>query len=349
MGILCLFGDLSSLGGIQKINKDLKRALEENGHRCFVLTMRGLPVLKVLGFVYKTLTHVINHRPDLIICGHINFSPLCLFVKKVFNVDYAVLAYGIEAWGLRNRLQVAGLANAKLILPISRYTAERISSRLPMVRNRIAILPCAVDNARFFPRSKSLDLIKKLGLLNKRVILTVARLASSERYKGYDKVIRSMPQVLKEFPDVKYLIVGDGDDMPRAERLKDSLELGDKVVFVGGIPNEEMSNYYNLCDVFVMPSTGEGFGAVFIEALACGKLVIAGDRGGSRDAVLDGEIGILVDPDNVEEIGRAITKALKRDIEKRITDSNYLRKRVTEEYGFNRFKERVRHIITSLK
>ncbi len=155
-------------------------------------------------------------------------------------------------------------------------------------------------------------------------------------------VISTLSTMLKEIPDVKYIIVGDGDDMPRALQIVKEHGFDDRVIFAGFVPDEDLIDYYNLCDVFVMPSKKEGFVFDFLEALACGKPVIAGNKDGSRDALLDGELGILVDPDDLDGIKDAIVNVLKGEVDKRLLDREYVRKRVIEEYGFDRFKERVR-------
>lgn len=90
-----------------------------------------------------------------------------------------------------------------------------------------------------------------------------------------------------------------------------------------------------------MPSNREGFGIVFIEALACGKPVIAGNKDGSREAILGGELGIMVDPDDINEIAGAVTKVLRKETAGRLLDGNYLRARVVQEYGLDRFRERI--------
>lgn len=110
--------------------------------------------------------------------------------------------------------------------------------------------------------------------------------------------------------DLRYLIVGDGDDRPRFESLADELGVRELVIFAGKVPSEELCDHYNLCDLFAMPSTGEGFGIVFLEALACGKPVIAGSKDASRDALLDGELGVLVDPEDPRELRDAIVAIL---------------------------------------
>ena len=141
--------------------------------------------------------------------------------------------------------------------------------------------------------------------------MSVSRLASSERYKGNDRVIRALPSVLTRYPDALYLVVGDGDDRPRLEALAAELGVTEKVRFVGLVSSEELPDYFRVADVFVMPSTGEGFGIVFLEAMACGIPVIGGNKDGSLDALADGVLGFAVDPENDEELVSAICSALR--------------------------------------
>ena len=142
--------------------------------------------------------------------------------------------------------------------------------------------------------------------------MTVSRLASSERYKGHDRVIRSLPQVLLHHPEAIYLIVGDGDDRPRLEALASEFAVQDKVRFAGPVAGEELPDYYRLADVLVMPSTGEGFGIVFLEAMACAIDVIGGNKDGSIDPLGDGAVGSAIDPEDSEELVSAISAALRR-------------------------------------
>jgi glycosyltransferase involved in cell wall biosynthesis len=105
-----------------------------------------------------------------------------------------------------------------------------------------------------------------------------------------------------------------------------------------------MVDYYNLCDAFVMQSKKEGFGIVFLEALASGKPVIAGNKEGSCDALLNGEVGILVDPDNVDEVAKAIINVLRGNVPDYLLDPQYLRETVLEHYGFDRFCQKVKEL-----
>jgi glycosyltransferase involved in cell wall biosynthesis len=187
--------------------------------------------------------------------------------------------------------------------------------------------------------------VRKYGLEKSKIILSVGRLAASEKYKGQDKVIAAMPLILKEVPGAKYLIVGRGDDKARLKNLAVELGVEDKVVFAGFIPQKELADYYNLCDVFSMVSKREGFGIVFLEALSCGKIVIAGNKDASKEALLGGELGILVDPDNKEMVAGSIVSALRKKVPQKLLDRRYLRERVVRAYGSDQFERRLKELL----
>jgi len=153
-------------------------------------------------------------------------------------------------------------------------------------------------------------LAARLGLTGKRVILTVGRLSAAERYKGHDRIIRALPAVLRHVPDAVYLIVGSGNDQPRLDGLARQAGLVDRVVFAGQVADSDLPAVFALADAFAMPSTGEGFGIVFLEAAAAGLPVIGGNCDGSLDALADGVIGRPVDPDSGSEIAAALVDAL---------------------------------------
>jgi glycosyltransferase involved in cell wall biosynthesis len=143
-------------------------------------------------------------------------------------------------------------------------------------------------------------------------MLTLARLSAAEQYKGLDEVIELMPALLILKPNLKYMIVGDGDDRCRLEAKAQSLGLGDKVVFTGMVSEADKADFFRLADAFVMPGTGEGFGFVFLEAMACGIPVVGSLKDGSREALRDGMLGELVDPGDPLSIQQGILNALER-------------------------------------
>jgi glycosyltransferase involved in cell wall biosynthesis len=207
----------------------------------------------------------------------------------------------------------------------------------------VHILPNTFSAERFVITCKSPRLLERYGFnAQTPIILTVCRLAGAERYKGYDQMIRALPHILRHVPDARYLLVGSGPDRSRAERLAVELNVQHAVVFAGLVPDEELSDYYNLCDLFAMPSKAEGFGIVYLEALACGKPVLAGNKDGSRDALADGELGLLVDPDDTAEIASETVRVLRRQhTHLNLFRPEILRQRVTEQFGYDRFKDKV--------
>ena len=249
--------------------------------------------------------------PTIIISTHVNFAPMGRVVQRLGKIRFCAIGHGIEVWDVPKANVRKALRAADQLVAVSDFTRQRMARVLEINPDRIEILPNTFDAERFRPGPKPAALLQRYGLAPEQpVILTVARLAATEQYKGYDQVLRALPAVLRQFPQSRYVIVGDGPDRGRVERLSKELRVEERVVFAGYVPNEELAGHYNLCDVFVMPSKGEGFGIVFLEALSCGKPVIAGNKDASVEAVLGGKLGMLVDPDDVAAIANAISRIL---------------------------------------
>ena len=296
--------------------------------------------LRSLYYALLTLGRGFMERPGIIISTHAHFSILAYYLKKAAGVSYWIVAHGVEVWGLTNPALKTALREADLILSVSAYTRDRLLSEQQFDQEKVVILPDTMDSVRFNIESKPEYLMRRYGIARRQpVILTVSRLDGREQYKGYDTVLRALPAVRQAIPEVRYLIVGKGDDRQRIERIVAELGLESCVTLAGFIPDEELCDHYNLCDVFAMPSKGEGFGVVFLEAMACGKPVLAGNKDGSVDALRRGDLGVLVDPDNVKEIASALTGILKSTYSHPVIyDPQLLRRRVIGAYGFESFK-----------
>jgi glycosyltransferase involved in cell wall biosynthesis len=135
---------------------------------------------------------------------------------------------------------------------------------------------------------------------------------SREAYKGLDQVLEVLPRLVDKFPRLVYLIAGSGSDVARLQRKTDVLKLNHRVIFAGTINETEKVDYYNLADAFVMPGRGEGFGVVYLEAMACGIPVVGSSLDGSKEALLAGKLGLVVNPDDVESLSDGIVQALMR-------------------------------------
>jgi glycosyltransferase involved in cell wall biosynthesis len=178
------------------------------------------------------------------------------------------------------------------------------------------------------------------------ILLTVSRLASFDRYKGYDQILKALPEIRRQIPTIHYILVGKGDDRPRIEQLINQLNLQDCVTLAGFVPDAEICDHYNLCDVFAMPSKGEGFGIVYLEALACGKPTVGGNRDGAIDALCHGELGALVDPDDVAAIAKTLVQILQGTYPNPLLyQPELLRQKVIDFFSVERFNQTLNDLI----
>lgn len=316
------------IGGIAKVNRDLLASLNDMPE---VQEVVALPRLvqrepetipqKVyfdrraargkLSYVLRAMRFAIVSRwMNLVICGHINLLPLAWLTSHLKRVPLLLIVHGIEVWQPhRNPLVRALLPRVDAITAVSRYTIERLRAWSGVPEERFRLLPNCVDLNTFVPRSPNGLLARRYGLQGKKVLLTVGRLAGYDRYKGFDEVLEVMPRLVHEEPRIVYVIAGDGTDRGRLQAKAQALGVADHTVFTGFVSEEEKIDLYNLADVHVMPSRGEGFGIVHLEAMACGVPAIGSRLDGSRDALLDGRLGQLVDPRDPEQLVQAIRKA----------------------------------------
>ena len=256
------------------------------------------------------LNCLLLRRPRHVYCGHIKLAPLIRLLTKPLGIPYTVLTYGKEVWQTLSPQEQKALQAADCIWTISRYSRDRALAANQIDPQKVAILPCIVDGDRFTPGEKPSELLTKYNLGNAKVLMTVARLWSGDIYKGVDVTIRALPQILKTFPDVKYLVIGRGDDRPRLEALAAELGVSARVVFAGFVPTSELVAHYRVADAYIMPSQ-EGFGIVYLEAMACGKPVLSGDADGSADPLQDGLLGWQVSHRDVDAVAEACIEILQ--------------------------------------
>lgn len=263
-----------------------------------------------------------GERFDLVICGHLYLLPLAILVATVTRAQLVTVMHGVEAWApSRHRLADFIARRTSNFLSVSRYTFDRFVAWSGNTASRVFVIPNTVELDRFAQPRDTAPLKASLGLGANHVIFTLGRLSSLERYKGYDEIIEVLPRVQAVFPDVVYVLGGDGDDRARLVAKAARLGVGDAVVFPGYLPEADKPLYYRLADVFLLAGRGEGFGIVLLEALASGCPVIASRLDASAEAVLHGELGALVDPGNPDELAGAIIAALRAGRRSTIPDA----------------------------
>jgi phosphatidylinositol alpha-1,6-mannosyltransferase len=309
-------------GGIAQYNRDFLGALAEAGIFSSITvlprqapdspappeTVEQLPLRPGRAAYSTAALRTALFRPvDLVFCGHLFLAPLATMIARLKGAKLIVQAHGIEAWPRPSRLRRTALEGADLVLCVSRHTRAAVLSWATITPERVLVVPNTVREV-FAPGDGSTGRAA-LGLEGKRVLLTVGRMDSLERYKGQDRVITVIPDLVAKGYDVHYVVVGEGDDQARLEALAHGAGLSERVHFMGAVGLRDLLHIYRMADLFVMTSTGEGFGVTFLEAMASGTPALGLGVAGARDALADGELGTMT---SEAELSAAIGHILDR-------------------------------------
>jgi len=264
------------------------------------------------------------------------------------------VAHGIEVWGGLPYWKRRALREADRILAVSAFTRQRLIERHQVPSSGVLVFPNAVDDT-LLNISPDLEGLARLGLNGRKVILTVGRLAASERYKGHAVVLQALPAVLAQVRDVVYLIAGDGDDRPRLENLARELGVQDHVLFLGCVTGPKLAACYHACHVFALPAQtvmddqaakGEGFGIAFIEAMAFGKPLVGPNYGAPTEIIRHAENGLLVNPESPNEVASALLTLLTQpELARRMGERGRLR--VEQEYSLGAMVRRLEQVLAA--
>jgi phosphatidylinositol alpha-1,6-mannosyltransferase len=307
-------------GGIAQYNRDFLGAIAEMNIFSSITVLprqtldppqppQGVRQLRAhagrFGYSVAALRAALVQPVDLVFCGHLFMAPLAVLIARLKGAKLIVQTHGIETWSRPSKPQRAAVEQADLVLSVSRHTRAAVLSWAAIAPERVLVVPNTVREM-FTPGDGSAQRAV-LGLGDKCVLLTVGRMHPGERYKGHDRVIAAIPQLVKRGHDICYLVVGEGDDRPRLEALAVQVGVSDRVKCLGATEPQTLSEIYRAADLFVMPSTGEGFGVTFLEAMASGTPALGLDVAGARDALGEGELGIAV---SENEVPTAIARLL---------------------------------------
>jgi len=247
----------------------------------------------------------LGRRSRRIVCGHVRqlfIARLAKFFRP--SLDYYLVAHGIDVWRPFGPLERMAVCGARRIFCVSDYTRFEIMRNCPGLRaEQLAVLPNALD--------PSFPVVASPERPNSRVIFTLTRLDSAETYKGVDQLIAALPAIRRELPDARLRIAGTGDDLPRLKALAQAQGMADAVEFLGFVEESRLADEFNACDLFALPSGKEGFGLVFIEAMAHGKPCL-GARAGGVPEVITNNCGVLVDYGDGPGLTAACVTALRR-------------------------------------
>jgi glycosyltransferase involved in cell wall biosynthesis len=292
-----------------------------------------------MNFMAKAINK--GRSADVVILSHVNLLPVGYLIKMASpQTKLILIAHGIEVWEPFTLREKRMIPKCDQILCVSEYTRNILQTVNRVPQRKLQVMNNCLDPFLEEPIQSRKDetLLIKYGFkTNSIILMTLTRLASTESYKGYDKVLEALPGLLKAHPDLKYLIVGnyDAKEKKRLDKKIDELGVEPYVAFSGFVPDEELARHFNLADIYIMPSWKEGFGIVFIEAMFYNKPVIAGNKDGSVDALLNGKLGLLVDPESLDEITAAINQVIKNK-DRHLPDRQLL----MENFGYEGYREK---------
>jgi phosphatidylinositol alpha-1,6-mannosyltransferase len=313
-------------GGIAQCNRDFLGVLAETGAVSSIMVLpRQAPDLFALperieqtparlgwiGYSIAALRTALFRPVDLVFCGHLFMAPLAALITRLKGAKLIVQTHGIEVCRRPSRSQRAALEAADLVLCVSRHTRSAVISWAAIAPERVLVVPDTVREA-FTPGDGSTQRTA-LALEGKRVLLTVGRMDPRERYKGHNRVILAISNLVAKGHDICYLVVGEGADRIRLEALARDAGVSERVRFLGRVGLQTLVEIYRIADLFVMPSTGEGFGVAFLEAMASGTSALGLDAAGAKDVLADGQLGTLVAEDDLPDAVARLLAAPKPD------------------------------------
>ena len=329
--LIGLFPELDAPGGVQRVGRHLASVLTEfaasHGMDCRLVSLNDSPELhrmtlagrefvftgcdRAKGRFLVTALGAARRKAKLVLAAHPNLGPVVQAMRVAApKMKSIICTHGIDVWEPLGGLRRLALRHANLVLAPSRDTADHVASEQGVARERIRVLPWSLD-----PQFEALLTPGSQNALPRefpkgRVILTVGRWLATERYKGMDTLITALPRLLTQRPDVQLVLAGAGDDRAWLEELAEQSGVNRHVHFLSGLNYSELAACYSACEIFALPSRGEGFGLVYLEAMACGKPVIGGTHGGAPEIIEDGITGYLVPHGDTIQLATSIEALL---------------------------------------
>lgn len=304
---------------------------------------------KKISFTLKSVAKGI--KSDVVILSHINLLMIGYLIKIIHpTTKVYLLAHGIEIWHPLARIKQKALGALDQIIAVSNFTAATIMDKHGLNPTKVTVLNNCLDPFFAFPKNfqKPAELLTRYQLDQQQpVLFSVCRLTSSEKYKGYEHTILVLPALIKKHPNLVYLLAGKYSTIEkhRLEKLIEQNQLSAHVKLLGFVSEKELSDHFLLGDIFVLPSKKEGFGIVFIEAMANGCNVIAGNKDGSVDATKNGAYGSLVNPDDLQELEDTISLLLTTP--KNDTEKLQLQYDVIAYAGYEQYAENFKKLLTA--
>jgi phosphatidyl-myo-inositol dimannoside synthase len=338
-----------SIGGIEKFNQRVVIAAGELAELS-LLALRDRtsdipPILRRAHgcnnnrFVFLMQAAKLVRKKNVLLLGHINLLPVG-FLLKLLNprLKLILFVHGIDVWNDPNFRQKKVFEPLLLkyisrVSSVSQYTAKQMALHFGVEPKKFFLLPNAIDG----------PLLPFESSTHKKTLLAVTRMSMHDRSKNLEAVLFAFARICPKFPNITLELVGDGELRPILEKLAIQLGIANRVKFLGRLSDVELEACYRRSRCFVLPSTKEGFGIVYLEAWKHGLPVISGNGGAAPEVVTDGVDGFVVDPHDI--VGMSAT------LERFIIDDKMVQRfgaagqsKVAERYLHHHFKNAINRL-----
>jgi phosphatidyl-myo-inositol dimannoside synthase len=255
------------------------------------------------------------------------------------------MAHGIEVWKPLTKRKLMMLSACNQIVSVSSFTKNKIIALHQLPAEKCLVLNNCIDPFLQRPsvKKRTANLVQRYSIdENDIVLLTLTRLSFRDRYKGYGYVLESLVEIVAKNKNIKYILAGgyENSEKEYIDEMVTRLGLQNNVVITGFLAEEELATHFALADIYVMPSVKEGFGIVFVEAMYYGTPVIAGNADGSTDALLQGKLGLLIEPDNPKEITKALQKMMTN---RKAYEPNH--DLLMDNFGYENYKRKLEEVL----
>jgi phosphatidyl-myo-inositol dimannoside synthase len=363
--IVALFPDLLGVGGIQVAGRLTAAALSQTAAQygwivdflslndpfgAQMLSSNGEDI-RFRGFARSKARFILaalaaaRKQARVVVAVHPHLALVAAKMNLVTpRMKIAVISHGVEVWRPLSAARRKASLKADVLAAPSRYTIEQIVRLQGVPIGRTRLLPWPLD-PDFLEMAEKAEVLPSLsGFPQGLVVLAIARLASDEKYKGVDHLIRAVAQLAPRIPSLYLVVAASGDDIPRHQEIARELGLSDRVRFFRGLSPAEIAGCYSRCDVFALPSTGEGFGFVFLEAMAFGKPVVGAAAGGVTDIVEHEQNGLLVRPGDLNHLVECLARLLQ-SASLRAEFGRRGAEMARSKFQFDRFRSRLEEIV----
>jgi len=294
---------------------------------------------------WKFALSLIRAKSDVQLLDHVGLARLPGLIPIPSRRNFVLLIHGVEIWNSERADYLRSARKARLLIANSGYTAQKVRARYPDLPEIRVCWP-GKDQVEPNLNSNLQPVNKCAGLdgIGPHAMLIVGRLSAAQRHKGHDHLIEAMPFILQTVPDAQLVIAGAGDDRDRLELKAKQLNVAENVVFTGWLDDAQLNSLYSQCALFVMPSEGDGFGLVFLEAMLHRLPCVGLKASAAAEIFADGQSGILVDREDRHGMAGQLSGLLLDEARrKQLGKAGYERYR--DEFQWHQFAARLQSIL----